>query len=130
MNPEVLLIIVLAGFFAVVLTWISKRSQERLARLQLLEKALGSPALDEDSRRLLADALRAQARAASWRLSLPAVLMLVGWVGLFLGAGIALFGPRNVYPTSQTVGLAVVLGAVALMTLPIALREAEKRRQA
>lgn len=130
MHPELLLIVLVGAFLAIVLTAIYRRSLERLARLRVLEQALASQHLDETLRRDVASALRAQAESVSARFRLPQLALLIGWFGLFLGAGICAVGPRYAAPSRETVGISIILAAVALLTLPIAFREFEKRRTA
>lgn len=125
MNPSWLLIIAcLAGLFAMVsllIRAVSRREQFRRRRLDLLEEALGRGDMDAELRREVVTALRTeQAGRFTWR----HLWFSAGWLGMFTGGGMAVFGS----PRTVDAGLMVMLAAFAVVTLPLALRELDSRR--
>lgn len=98
-----------------------ERMRESSRRMELIEKALQSGQLDPDMRRELAKALKPATGGLS------KLIFSAGWLGIFgFGTMLALDPPRQEFFVALF-GLVMSFGVV---TLPLALREVEARRNA
>ena len=110
------------------------RSRERRARLQVLEKALHSGQLDEETKRSLASSISGDPRRSrpEWLTSLYQGIVYLcrhsifvcGWVGIFAGVAMMLIGGPDVFAG----GVVTALVSFGIVTVPLALRELEARR--
>lgn len=124
-DGEVLVAVVsvMAGVVCLALllfTWLRHR------RLRVLERLLRRNDLDDVTRRALLDELRQprrplteafRAHAAQWVFGL-------GWLAFFVGIGCMLTGDREGVPF----GAVLATFSFGLVSLPMALRELERRR--
>jgi hypothetical protein len=111
------------------------RSRERKERLRVIEKALHADALDDETRRAIVNSLSAEAREGwpQWLANLYQgvvylcrhAIFVCGWIGMFVGIALMLVGDQEMF-TSGVIGTLVSLGVV---TVPLALRELEARRE-
>jgi hypothetical protein len=121
--------------FVGLLSWFNRQAKEREQRLKLLERALDKPGLDEETKRMLVENLR----GPRWRSSAmgaapdrhgrswwPQLFVVLGWLGIFIGAAILVVGSRR----DEEVGIAWILVSAGVLTLPFALKEFERRRPA
>jgi hypothetical protein len=137
-NEEgVLIMMVLFGAIS-FWVWISHRAGLRKQRLEVIQKAIESGNLDDATRREVLDALGRDGRTGSeWSSELGRQLaflarnlvFVAGWLTMFIGAGCWIAGGIfGWYRTDiQTAVIATFVG-LALVTVPIALRELESRR--
>ncbi|MEO0478553.1 MAG: hypothetical protein AAF196_03645 [Planctomycetota bacterium] len=120
--------VVIFGFI-LALVWMSNRTKERQNRLRVLEQALRSGALTAQQQRDLADELAGRPRRSGIPFFSRAAFVL-GWLGLFVAGGFILYeeldSPRDSCDY-DTVGFLVAAGSFAVLSLPIALREFERR---
>ena len=111
--------------FVLLLTLVlrnSGRSKERRKRLEILEEALRSGEMDPQLRREVVGVLKSeQSGGFGWR----HVAFSMGWIGLFVGGGLLVVGHGR---THEMVGWLTVLGSLAVVTLPLAIKELEARR--
>jgi hypothetical protein len=127
-GEELIAIPILAMIFGfgVLMTRIANRERERRDRVRLAEQALKAERLDPDVRNALLSALRPAAPHSWWQSTTPAKLCFaIGWIGMFLGIGLLCFGYR--YDEQMAGGMIAGIG-FALASLPIAIRELERRR--
>ena len=139
MQDETVLAIVLTGCGAGVLiaafsVWVTRHSAERVKRLEVMQKALAQPDVDDESRRRLLDQLAADQREqsissgerlAQLRRFGRMILVGGGW-SLFVFCGSLLvamegFGAMRWIPPEPVITFLIV-GFVA-MTVPVATRE-------
>lgn len=123
--------LIAAGVFVALI-----RSKERRARLQVLEKALNSGQLDDETRRSIAGSLSGATRRdrPQWLTSLyQGVVYLCrhsvfvcGWIGIFVGVSMMLIGDAGDFAG----GVVTTLVCFGVVTVPLALRELEARRGA
>lgn len=107
--------VVFTWLFAVIV--IGHRSKERRRRLDLIEQALRNPSLTPQVQQELVKALTpVQPRR---------LLFSIGWLGMFAGVAWLCTNPRG---DEFNFAVAVTVGSVALLSLPIALRELEARK--
>jgi hypothetical protein len=127
-GEEHIAIPILAMIFAfgALMTRITNRERERRDRVRLAEQALKAERLDPDLRAALLSALRPQADHTWWQSASPARWCFgIGWIGMFLGIGLLCFS----YGRDEYVAGGMITGiGFALASLPIALRELERRR--
>lgn len=144
MNTREILFTLLFGvpLMAMVVSWIwraGKNEHElRVARLQTLQEALKHPALDEQIRmdltRLLADDYRRQhgplgERFRRWLRGGHVLLLAVGWLLLIGGVGFWIAGEAfGMGRYTIQPAIAATIAGIALVTLPLALRELLGRR--
>lgn len=128
--------LVLTGFAV----WGTLRHLNRRERFRTIQRAIESDSLDESTRRALVDALAEEARISQqfWRQAgiqglrlLRQLFAIVGWLtfvisSVVLGGMLALGAHRF---DLQAAIVAVGIG-LAMVTLPLALREIEARRLA
>ena len=132
-----LMVLAMLMGFALIVIGVSIRAKQKNDRMRLMEKALHANTLDDELRRQLLDHLsgRNQPRP-QWLETLSRhlvflsknALFVVGWLGLF--TGIALFVVGAAYDLE---GLGIAGGISSLVsfgivTVPLALREVERRR--
>ena len=142
MNREIALLLMFGGpAIAVLMIMFARvgKNRDRLhvTRLQVLQEALRHPALDERTRaeltRVLADDYRREhgsfgERFGRWLRAGHVLLLACGWLLLVGGVGAWIsfeaFGmSRNVEPA-----IIATIAGIALVTLPLALRELLGRR--
>jgi len=121
MPPEgtIFLISMMLGAM-VLLALIIVLSRGRSRRLQVMQKALESNALDAESKQLLTEALTGGGPARALRRA--KAVATIGWLGLFLGIGMLASGERDF----EEGGLPVALLSFGVLTLPFAMRELER----
>ncbi|MFT4515078.1 MAG: hypothetical protein ACI89X_001214 [Planctomycetota bacterium] len=116
--------------FAIVKAWMDARVEAANQRVRLLEEALKNPAVDramiETLTYQLTGARKPRQGAAMQRLM--AVVLAVGWVGLFTGIGIWVFGEMTHCNDAVAGGIITTIASFGLVTYPFALRELEARR--
>ncbi len=132
---EALFAITCMGIAAAVLFSII-RSRERKERLRVMEKALHSNQLDDETRRSIAHSLSGEARRDRplWLVSLYQgvvylcrhAVFVCGWIGMFVGAGLMIIGDGEMFAG----GVMTALTSFGVVTVPMALREMEVRRRA
>lgn len=125
---------ILIAIFAYVIikNHMEQRTKERARKLQLLEEAIKSGNVDRDLIQDLA------ATFSGKRPAPPAVerrprgtwFLALGWVGIFVGLGVAGLGSFNSREQLVGTGLLVSLISFGITTYPFALRELEARRRA
>lgn len=112
--------------FGYVMTRIANRERERRDRVRLVEQALKSDALDPELRAALIQTLRPHSVAMWWQSTTPAKLCFgIGWIGMFVGIGLLCFGLGR---DDRMAGGVMTGMGFALASLPIAVRELERRR--
>ena len=127
-GEELIAIPILAMIFVfgAMMTRIANRERARRDRVRLAEQALKAERLDPDLRGALLNALGSPAEQGWWRSASPARFLLgIGWMGMFLGIGLLCFGYGR---TEQAAGGIITGISFALASLPIAVRELERRR--
>ena len=114
------------------------RHQLRVTRLQVLQEALRHPALDEQTRteltRVLADEYRREhgsfgERCGRWLRAGHVLLLAIGWLSLIGGAGFWIAAEAlhlSRFDIQPAIGFTIA--GIALVTLPLALRELLGRR--
>ena len=121
--------------FALIKGWLDARTQANAKHLKLLEEALKNPAVDRATLESLAFQLTGN-RAPSSNSTTSngitqrsmAIVMSVGWIGLFAGLAILLVGQMNDERLLIAVGAIAAIVSFGLVTYPIALRELQARR--
>lgn len=123
-------ILITCFIFAIVKAWMDARIEAVNQRLKLLEEALKNPAVD----RALIETLTYQLtggrkpRQGAGVQRLMAVVLAVGWTGLFTGIGIWIYGDMVPCPAAYAGGIITTIASFGLVTYPFALRELEARR--
>ena len=116
--------------FALIKGWMDARVQARTERVKLLEEALKNPAIDrnmiESLTYQLTGARSQRANAGAHRLM--AIVLAIGWVGLFSGIGIWVLGEMISDNDTIAGGIITSIVGFGLVTYPFALRELEARR--
>jgi hypothetical protein len=125
----ILSILVLVFLFQLGKAQMEQRSKERERQLQALEKALANPSIDRATLQQLAQQLTG-AKAPMQRGGVGlAWLLALGWLTLFTGAGIWMYGTLSPSePDLDAAGVLVMVIGFGLVTYPFALREMESRR--
>ena len=110
------------------------RSRERKERLRVMEKALHSNQLDDETRRSIAHSLSGEARRDRplWLVSLYQgvvylcrhAVFVCGWIGMFVGAALMIISDGEMFAS----GVMTALTSFGIVTVPMALREMEVRR--
>ncbi len=130
-------VIALVFGFVLVVIVLGTRAKQKSERMRLMEKALQASSLDDETRRVLLDQLsgRNQQRP-EWLATLSQHLaflsrnafFVVGWIGLFTGIALWVvgmgFGPEEM----GFAGVITALVSFGVVTVPMALREVERRR--
>ncbi len=138
-NPiEAMFPLVLIFMFIVLMTLMKNRSQQHRDKMDIIQKALDSGAIDENAKREMLEALSGQnwvkqhqrnverAARVSEKRSFGRFMFGIGWMGLFLGVVLFLAG-LAVGEEELLVGGAVVGGiAFGIVTLPFAFRELDR----
>ena len=128
-----ILAVVVGAVIAIYSIYVTKRNEQRVKRLGVMQRALEQPSLDEHNRRELLDLLAEDYRrdrtsgaelAARAMAAGRTLLMAVGWV-MFIGGGMVLFASKSgmlgwMPPEPGFPFLAI--GFIA-MSLPVAIRE-------
>ena len=112
-------------------TWMSNRAEIRTKRLEVMERALQSDIPDHERREVL-DVLhkelgkdRKEGPGFYERLkgANRAFLFVIGWLGIFVGAGMMMMQDRQIFEA----GVIVCCAGLGVATLPLALRELQLR---
>jgi len=121
-----------------LITWMSQRFKLRLERLKAMQQAIDSGTLDEQTRKVILDALAGdQRRGGEWQRALGQHLLflarnlvfLAGWLSMFIGGAIWLVNSTiDDDRFSARGGMIATFVGFALVTMPLALRELEGRR--
>lgn len=127
---EVAYILVPIFAFVLVKRILDHRADARADNVRLLEEALKNPALDRATIEALTHQLtgRRPLRGGGTPAWLTFVLS-VGWIALFVGVGIAVYGGVDGDADATLGGVITALAGFGLVTWPFALRELEARRQ-
>ena len=116
--------------FAIVKAWMDARIEAANQRVRLLEEALKNPAVDRAMIETLTYQLTGgrKPRQGAGVQRLMAAVLAVGWVGLFTGIGIWVFGEMTNSSDAYAGGIITTIASFGLVTYPFALRELEIRR--
>lgn len=116
--------------FATVKTWMDGRAEAASQRVRLLEEALKNPAVDRAMIETLTYQLTGarKPRQGAGMQRLMAAVLAVGWVGLFTGVGIGVYGDLTNCNDAFAGGIITTIASFGLVTYPFALRELEARR--
>ena len=123
LSPIVLLLMVKLS--------LEHRAKTRADNVRLLEEALKSPSVDRATLETLTYQLtgtRPLHKAGTSRFM--AVVLAIGWIGLFTGLGLWLAGYMTRNDSMTIAGMITSIVGFGLVTYPFALRELEARRQA
>jgi len=116
--------------FALIKGWMDSRAQGRTERVKLLEEALKNPSIDratiESLTYQLTGARNPRVNVGAQRLM--AIILAVGWIGLFAGIGVWVFGEMAHEQDAIAGGIITTIASFGLVTYPFALRELEARR--
>ncbi len=123
--------------FTLVVIVLGTRAKQKGDRMRLMEKALQAGSLDDETRRVLLDQLSGRNKQRpEWLTTLSQHLVflsrnaffVVGWIGLFTGIALWVvgmgFGPEEM----GFAGVITALVSFGVVTVPMALREVERRR--
>lgn len=123
----------------VAISWIDRKGKERREQLRVIEEELKNPSLTAPQRDALHDQLlgdearkekarQQQIREGSSNVGSQAarVAFAFGWLGLFTAGGLAIAGEMNRDDEFWTAGFIVGCCSLALITLPIAIREFDR----
>jgi hypothetical protein len=136
MNNEGPVIVAIVFPFALAITYIAVRAGIRSQRLKVIEKAIESGRIDEETRRALLKALTPDSQwltALVWQLKGMArnLLFVGGWVTMFAGIGVLIASETFRWGRDESAGgLIAAFVGFALVTLPLALREISRRNTA
>ncbi|MEY3161340.1 MAG: hypothetical protein RIT25_1331 [Planctomycetota bacterium] len=122
MESLALVLMVIFGF-VLARSWLDQRDKHVQARMRLLEQAVASGVTDPGQ----LDQLGRQAVPARVP-PLSAFSLWVGWVCMFVGAGLVLAAQSTGDLEMQTGGLITGAVGLAMATFPFALQELEMRR--
>ena len=116
--------------FALCKGWMDSRTQARTERVKLLEEALKNPAIDRATIESLTYQLTGarNPRVNLGMQRLMAVILAIGWFGLFTGIGVWVFGDIANEQDAVAGGIITTIASFGLVTYPFALRELEARR--
>jgi hypothetical protein len=141
MREEEALAMVSVMVGCVVVVWMLLAHWHKRERLRTIQRAIESGHLDEATRRQVLEILTADSRRAAefWQRLWPnlvhlarRVVFIGGWLTLMIGGGMwiamEIGGTGSRYDTEGAM-VATVIG-MALVTLPLALRELDARRAA
>ena len=132
-EEEMVGMVLVFGFVLAIIS-LALWSKHKQARFKLIEKALESTSLDEESRKQLLDGLTSSGWVALLQQQFTFLarnaIFVVGWLGIFTGIGMASWGGAN--DTEELLGIGLLVGFVSLglVTIPMALRELQTRRRA
>ncbi len=127
---ELMFILIPIFGFVLLKMAIDQRTQARADNVRLLEEALKSPHLDRPTIESLTFQLtghRARHDGAPGRLM--AMVLALGWLALFTGAGLWIAGELCRDHDLYVGGVITTIVGFGLVTYPFALRELEARRQ-
>lgn len=131
-NSQYLFFPVVFGFI-VLMSCITRAARIRRTRLELVARALERPDLDEATKRMLVETLRgswwSRSSGSPDRHSVRSprhLLLIAGWLGIFVGIGMASVGRGD----DAEAGIVILLISIGVLTLPFALRELERQRPA
>ncbi len=135
-EAEVLALVLSLGLpFVLAIILLSQRYYGRQRRLEVMQRALESDRLDADTKARLLEALAPPRsewlQALSGQLAWFArnLVFVAGWITMFTGLGIwiaaEVWGWRN---ADADAGLIAAFVGFALVSLPLALAELERRR--
>ena len=131
---EVGTILIAIFAFVIIKGHSEQRAKERARKLQLLEDAIKSGNIDRDLIQELAATFSgkrpAPATPAVERRPRGTWFLALGWIGIFVGLGVAGLGSFNSREQLVGTGLLVSLISFGITTYPFALRELEARRRA
>jgi len=122
MESLALVLMVIFGF-VLARSWLDQRDKHVQARMRLLEQAVANGVTDPGQ----LDQLGRQAVPARVP-PLSAFSLWVGWVCMFVGAGLVLAAQSTGDLEMQTGGLITGAVGLAMATFPFALQELEMRR--
>lgn len=127
----ILSIVVVALCYALVKRSMDQKAKDRADTLRLLEEALRHPQIDRQTVEALAGRLtRVGGRVGV----LSAMFLFVGWIGLFVAAGLLVGASHFASPQQaddmRIGGWITGLCAFGCLSYPFALRELEARRRA
>lgn len=122
MESLALVLMVVFGF-VLARSWLDQRDKHVQARMRLLEQAVANGVTDPGQ----LDQLGRQAVPARVP-PLSAFSLWVGWVCMFVGAGLVLAAQSTGDLEMQTGGLITGAVGLAMATFPFALQELEMRR--
>ncbi len=123
--------------FVLIVIVLSMRAKQKSDRLRLMEKALQADTVDDATRGVLLDQLSGRNRQRpEWLASLyqhllflsKNALFVVGWMGMFTGIGLVVVGVGFDREELGFAGVLTALVSFGVVTVPMALREAERRR--
>ena len=128
-------IILIAIFcFVILKNHTEQRARERARKLQMLEDAIKSGNVDRNTVEDLAAALSGRKPAPRQTDGTPrprgTAWLALGWIGIFVGLGIAGIGGVSEEEGAIGAGVLVTLISFGITTYPFALRELETRRRA
>lgn len=123
-------VLIVIFVFALVKHWMDSGIQARAERVKLLEEALKNPSIDRATIESLTYQLTGQRspKANQGMPRLMAGVLAIGWLGLFTGIGVWVFGEMVHDNDSVAGGIITTIAAFGLVTYPFALRELEARR--
>lgn len=109
---------------------LNHRQKRQAENARLLERALENPTVDRATLETLAYQVtgRRSPRHDPVRRGAMAWILAIGWVGLFLGAGLLIGGITTYDREVELGGWIVGLIGLGFVTYPFALRELESRR--
>ena len=122
MESLALVLMVIFGF-VLARSWLDQRDKHVQARMRLLEQAVANGVTDPGQ----LDQLGRQAVPARVP-PLSAFSLWVGWVCMFVGAGLVLAAQSTGDLEMQTGGMITGAVGLAMATFPFALQELEMRR--
>ena len=127
---ELALILCPIFVFLVVKASLEHRANARADHVRVLEEALKSPTVDRATLETLTYQLtghRPPHKPTTSRFM--ALVLAVGWLGLFTGLGLWLGGSMSTDDSMTIGGMITSIVGFGLVTYPFALRELEARRQ-
>lgn len=125
----VVTVLVVVFTFGLLKSWMDSGIKARSERVKLLEEALKNPAIDRATVESLTYQLtgnRSPRHGGSNKVM--AVVLGLGWLGLFAGIGIWVFGEMVNHDDVIAGGIITSIASFGLVTYPFALRELEARR--
>ena len=137
-SPAVILLILLLVLgFSLIVILVGVRAKQKSEGMRLMEKALQAGSLDDATRRALLDQLSGRSKQRpEWISTLYQHLLflsrhavfVVGWIGLFIGIAMLVVGMTFGPPEMGYAGVFTALASFGVVTVPLALREVERRR--
>lgn len=127
---ELVLILIPIFVFVLLKMVLDHRATARSDNVRLLEEALKSPGVDRATLESLTFQLtghRAPRHAGPGRL--PAVILAIGWLTMFVGIGVLIAGALCHEDDAVMGGIIAGVIGFGFVTYPFALRELEARRQ-